>query len=484
MSKLNFKLMITLMAAIPLMFVMSCNPDDEGKKEETNEFLPVLDENFEFTVDGNDVTFTTTISGNVWVTVNEIDYTMVDQTVTVNLPLEGTYAFTCSTLGSGVQLTSDPFNVVIEQDDLSFLDEGLWKHLSGGANQTKTWKLDLNDEGKSLWFNSPLHFSGADSNPYWAWDVLPEELPYDLDGTEMTSFFNWTPAYADNTWLMAAYEYGTITFKGTDRTVVLKDIEGTETSGSFTFDPETWKMTLSGVVLPIDTSRLNEPQYTEDDLGNVRIFSLSDSAMQIGIKRTYEGLADDGVSQKESRWVNVYNFIVDGYTYEKEEFTYTEPIKTSFTAADLEGTWKFDAVAQDWIGWHGDGNKGTTIESKRLNSWASREEMITTLSDWNGSDVTSIFDAADANEYVFNADGTCTLAGIDNTYSVTDGVITFGTDLTTELQVVFINLTGTSATVLEVVNDADGETYTYEGIWLGQKNGDKSESSAVHLVKQ
>jgi hypothetical protein len=100
---------------------------------------------------------------------------------------------------------------------------------------------------------------------------------------------------------------------------------------------------------------------------------------------------------------------------------------------------------------------------------------------WNGK---RTFANADQNIYVFNADGTCSLNGIANTYKVANGTITFGTPLTgKEWNLVYISLTGSSVNVLNVTSIGT-TAYTSNGIWIGQKNGDKNEDMAVQLVKQ
>ncbi len=465
-----------------LLIFTSCNKDEDNF--DPNKYLPVLDQDFYYTVDENDVLFTTTLSGDVWFTnvSSGTEYSVEGSEVTVKITHAGTYPFTCNVLVEGVTYSSDTFNVFIEQDDLSFLESGYWLYLTGGhtdgVGNTKTWRMDMDSDAELVFFDSPLYFSGTTDYPYWSWDVLESDLPYTLpDSTEMTTFFNWKPTYEENTWLMVAEDYGTIAFNGVDGTVSTTKSGVTE-NGQFSFDPETMKLTLTNCIIPIDAARLEDEQFEEEDLYNLRIYTLKDSIMQIGIKRSYEG-------GSESKWTMIYNFIVDNYDYPPRElFIYTEPIRTSITVNDLVGTWKYDEVAQNWIGWEGLGDKGTVIESKLLNGWVTREEIISALESWGASNAESIFTENDAKEFVFNADGTCTLAGIENTYSVSDGVITFSTSLTNEFSCVFITLTGTTVSVLDVKLDDDGNLYNETGIWIGQRNGNKYESSAVHLVKQ
>ncbi len=498
MKKMKLKLLLAIFSAVLIVFT-SCKKDEE---EEVSK-IPKLDKDFSFTIDENDVTFITTLIGTVFFTdhTTGTEHTAVDGEVTVNIPIAGVYPFTCTHVIEGENFTSDTFNVTIAVSDLTYLDSGLWVYLTGGrigqAANPKTWRMDMNAAGKCVYFAGPMFYSGYEhpdytgenrqpEYSYWAWDVMLEDLPVTINGQEMTSFFNWEPDYPGNTWIMAPADYGTITFNGVNRTVSTS-IFGVTESGTFNLDTVTWKLTINGVILPIDTARLNDHggQYEENDLHNVRIFSLSDSAMQIGIKRSYEG-------GNSSSWVNVYNFVCDDYEYPvPEEFTFQEAPKTSIQASDLVGTWKFADIPMGWIGYTKVGDQGTTIPARLFEKWNDRAGVVATLSSWGLTKIDSVFTANDANTYVFNANGSCTLNGVANTYSVSNGIITFTTALGTEFSMVtsWLNhtLTGTAVTVIDVNNyggEDNYEAYTPEGIWIGQKNGDKNEYSGFQLVKQ
>lgn len=490
---MNFRTLLVIISVIALVFSSCKKDDDEGDPN-----VPVLDKNFSFTVSDNDVTFTTTLPGNVWFTSCKTgtEYPATDGQASVKIYIQGTYKFLCGALIEGITYTSDTFNVSILVSDLTFLESGEWLWLTGGHvgdnAVTKTWKLDMNTNGKCVYFEGPLYYSGyADGDDkreewvYWAWDVMPDELPYAVNGIDQTSFFNWEPDYAGNQWIMAAQNYGTITFNGVDLTVSTTIFGETE-DGSFDFDPTTMKLTINNCVLPIDTARLDEGQYEESDLHNVRIFSLADSSMQIGIKRTYEG-------GNLSQWVNVYNFICDDYDYPVvEEFTFNEAPKTSITASDLVGTWNIADIPMGWIGYTKVGDLGTTIPARLFEKWDTRADVVATLESWDLAGIDSTFTANDANTYVFNADGTCTLNGVANTYSVSDGIITLADTLQqTEfnMQAGWLShiLKGSAITVIDVNNygsEEEYEAYTPEGIWIGQQNGDKSEYNGFQLVKQ
>ncbi len=504
MKKLNFNLLTVLLSVLMLTFVTSCNDDGDDPKPVSK--TPVLNENFSFVVTGNDVVFTTTLTGSVWFTnVTAVtDYNAVDGTVTVNIPLKGSYPFTCSALVDGQTYTSDEFTVAIENDDFTFLSDGIWKALTGGSGGNKVWVLDI----EKKFFHAIADYYGDE----------------DAGATGQNAWGPWGGGY------VSEYDLGgEISFNGEEGTVLLK-FNGETKNGSFTFETfdrpaaadylnygsgvttyDLWNdgfvngpykylplseqmgtMHLSeGLHFPLDSARfyndaikglntVNPSQFLEEDLRNCDIVHLSDSAMVVRIKRSFEGDNDNKC------WM-LYNFIVKGYEYAKEEFTYTEPIKTSFTQADLVGTWKYANMPQGWIAWAAAGNKGTNIPAHMFGMWDTREQVVTDLVSWGAADAADVFTANENNTYVFNQDGTCTLNGVANTYTVANGIITFGTALAgTEWSLVWISMTGTELKAIDFAFYGDPEpvAYTPLGLWIGQQNDAKNEYKAVQLVKQ
>jgi len=510
MKKFNFNYVTVLLGVLMMVFITSCK-DDNG--EETIDYTPVLNKNFSFTVNANDVVFTTTIPGNVWFTVEGTDYPTVDKTVTVNLPLKGTYSVTCSTLGSGVTLTSAAFDVVIAADDLSFLEEGIWKALTGGADGNKVWRLDdfmsVGGNEYNKFFTSALkyyQFTGDGDASSWH------------NGGHNLYKGDWTGFAAHNV-NDSGPEIGTITFNGVTRKAKLVmesgvDLSNGETSASYevegsmsltiqseaygyktdleseygmTFSDEWAKLSfVAPVRMPLDKGRVKLGEFTDETLYNVAIISCTDSALIVSVERVYEA---DG---SENHCRLLYNFICDNYEYTYDDpdlaevFTYTEPVKTSFTANDLVGTWKYADMPQGWIAWDAAGDQGTNIPAHMFGKWDTREQVVADLTSWGFTDPDAVFTAAEGNTYVFNNDGTCTLNGVANTYTVANGVITFGTALAgTEWSLCWLALSGTELKAIDVQYYGDAvEAYTPLGIWIGQQNEAKNEYKAVQLVKQ
>ena len=499
MKKMNFKTLFVFISALVLV-ISSCKKDEE---EEKNPNQPVLNKNFSYTVVDNDVNFETQLSGIVWFTNATFgtEYYTEDGLATVRIPLAGTYKFLCTALIDGVDYESDTFNVVIGTTNTTFLESGIWKSLTGGPNGSKHWVLDT----LGVLFHQPLDFYGdadyaPNDNGAWA--------PW--GGVKITD------------WMAEGYTNiceGDITFNGVSG-VATVNLNGETYSGIFTMkektrdpnflaipeangggslwdrlinDPynlgfisaQTADLTLTGDVrVPLDYFRATDDgQFEAADMQNVMIMSCTDSALIIRVKRsTNGGNPDPGYL--------LYNYIVAEYDY--PEKVVPAPINTAFDATTLVGTWKLDtAQACGWVNYY---------DGALFNAWDSRTAMMTDFANWwsygdpaNTAHVDSMVNGLNAASELVTVTFTassCTIhnAKFDQTtatttetdytagYTVDAGVITFDSDI--ELSAIQVNLQGTEVHVIDPTNGSD------KGIWIGQKNGDKWESSLAHLIKQ
>lgn len=407
-----------------------------------------------------------------WVTPLGRSTSIID---TCKIPFSGTYKFVYGVESAGGLVQADTVTLNITTNNLSYVNDPLWTKLSGGVGNEKTWYLDLNANAVSKYFAGPLYFYGTQDSWLSAALYAAGKSTADVQkALSITDTWNWCPDYSGNSWLMTAADFGSMTFdlkSGAHVTINHLTIpaRGTE-HGTYMLDQtaHTLKITDAGILHDIGREA-NATQW-----GNCKVLSLTDNSMQLAVLR-------DKPSGTDGPCLMVYNFISKDYSdnWTPKVVTYAEPIKTSFTQKDLVGTWKYDLVGQNWISWE---VKGSGTGGSQENNWFTRTDMITTLVSWGGS--ASTFTNADANTYVFNADGTCNLNGVANTYSVVNGTITFGTPLTgNEWSLVYISLTGSTVNVLNVTSIGT-TAYTSSGIWIGQRNGTKNEDQAVQLVKQ
>lgn len=421
-----------------------------------------------------------------------------DDEVTVNFAFAGDYTIKITvSLAEGAESRTE--TITVDSDDATLFSDPMWTYLTGGVGEEKTWVLDV----EAKFFPGPLSFMGTswdfvakenDGDDAWLWDA-------DLGFTfELTGDAGWEQYKNLRMELPGDDGYGTMTFDlmGGYNYTADKKKEDAE-SGSYVLNIAEAKLTINGATILRSYkphSAVKDDPACEGDACAVHevdgivgisnwsdymIYDLNEDSLRLAVLR------DQDVQDEGACWL-IYNF-VEKTTYDNfvpETFTYSESVNTAFTQADLVGTWKYADVPQGWIAFQADGDKGTTKPAYLFEYWDTREEVVADLVSWGGGNVDSVFTANSTNTYVFNNDGSCTLNGVANTYTVASGVITFGTELAgTEFNLIWLTLSGTELKVIDVqYYGADVEAYTPLGTWIGQKNGSKNEHQAVQLVKQ
>ncbi len=444
--KNKFKILYTLLGLV-LLFT-ACTPNEY-------ELGSTLDKSalkFSITPDSKDPNMILLKSSTpgvtpLWVTPLGRSTKLID---TCKIAFPGTYKFIYGVESDGGFVTADTVTLNITTTNLSYVNDPLWTNLTGGVGKEKTWRLDYGNYGFA-------------NGPYTCY--APSETWSDYQADSKTNLW-WGPSYGD-----AGMKIGdadsrmTFSLKGAALMTTHKVVEGIDESGTFLLNSSNHTITTTNATILRGSNFIANASNWNN---NLVILTLTADQLKIGVRRT----------NSEGDALYVFNFVSDDYanSYVPIPVTYSEPIKKTFTKKDLVGTWRYSLVAQNWISWEVSGSgKGGSQE----NSWYTRNDMITS---WLGN--ASTFTNADANTYVFNADGTCNLNGTANTYTVTNGTITFGTPLTgTEWSLVYISLKGNKVNVLNVTSIGP-DSYTSNGIWIGQKNGDKNEDMAVQLVKQ
>ncbi|MGM9718827.1 MAG: lipocalin family protein [Prevotella sp.] len=144
----------------------------------------------------------------------------------------------------------------------------------------KTWEIDLTLDGEYQVFHGPSYFYGTEDS----WRTVTNGEPVVGDS------WCWDADFAGNSWAVggsAANCQGSITFNE-DGTVVVKhvDADGKETveEGTYTVDEANKTITLEGAncLAPANFG----PGYTDDLKNNIKILSLTDKSLQLGVLRT------------------------------------------------------------------------------------------------------------------------------------------------------------------------------------------------------
>ncbi len=211
--------------------------------------------------------------------------------VTLNMPFAGTYDVQFGVQTRGGHIYGDASQFVIDDLYSGFIEDELWTLLSGGAGNSKTWYLDLDENSTSRYFVGPVYYYGTDNG--WLGDCYGEDC------------WSWFPDYPGNTWLMEAVNYGSMTFDligGANVTVENLAFGENSGKGTYMLDPENHTLRLT------DVGILHNPGFDGIvlDWGEVKIFNLTKDILQLGVLR-------DPILSGESACYLVYNFISKDY---------------------------------------------------------------------------------------------------------------------------------------------------------------------------
>ena len=218
------------------------------------------------------------------------------QSLSLRIPFAGEYTVKFGVQTRGGMVYSEPAKFTIDEFYPGFIDNELWTLLSGGVGNEKTWLLDLDATGTSRHFAGPLFFYGTDDG----WETVTEGKTVEGD------VWNWSPDYKGNSWIMSAGDYGTMVFSlkdGADVTVSHKQVSGRDVErGTYMLDTDNYTMRLN------DASPLHDQGRDGHvvDWGNIKIMSLTENTMQLGILR-------DPDLSKEGAALLVYNYITKEY---------------------------------------------------------------------------------------------------------------------------------------------------------------------------
>ena len=457
MKKMKLKLLLAVFSAVLIAFSSCKKDEDEG----TPSNIPTLGRDFTVTVVDNDVTFTTTFTGNTWFTntTTGTEYQAVAGEITITISLAGTYPFVCSNINAtdGPTYVSDTFNVVIAQTDLSFLEQGFWKNLTGGPQGGKTWRLDNFMSPGGNQYNK--YFSSA--LKYYQYTGEGDASSWNNGGHNLYKG-DWTTNFSEYTTATPGPEIGTISFDGATMTATLEMDSGINVSTGLVesfnstskvditvqSDPFGYKTdleTLYGIKFsdewatvsftaptrfPLDKGRVAVGEFTttgDGTLYNVKIISCTDSALIVSVERVYE------VDGAESSCRLLYNFICDDYTYTYDDPDVFIPPDRPATSGTLEdGTYSVADIPVNYYNWDPAGFADTweSIDAYKLNmgQWWCLGQPSETVNETNDA-LTAVGEERWAASYAAYTAQTVVVSGSDVTVNY-KGINVWGDDPT------------------------------------------------------
>ena len=471
MKKINkFLFILSLLAFV----ITACAPDEfllGDKDVAPSDLVEGIAFKIEHDASNPNIIYLKSMMGNKYTPLwNHPQGRSQEQVVTLKIPFAGTYSVQFGVETRGGIVYGEPVTLKVDQMYAGFISDEMWTLISGGSGKSKTWYLDLDASGVSKYFDGPLYFYGT----YDSW----EQVTNGVKAPEGADSWNWNPKYKENTWLMNAADFGSMTFDlidGANLTVEHKTLSarGIE-KGSYMMDVDNHTMRTT------DASVLHDDGRDQQVLqwGDIRILSLTKDAMQLAVMRD---------NSSEGKCLLVYNFISKDYadSWTPGEVAEPEPKLPDGWEADISQTVsktiKWVLSPETPFNW-------ATLDGTLMNAdWTSADKYAS----WTG------FNASAAAKYA-NFSLTLNSATKSATYVAPDGTSSKGTYTLDEKGIYafdgfkpnfeicggWVYLSTTDANqwrITSIEKDASGAV---TGMWVGKRDPQKAEYMVYHLVPQ
>jgi hypothetical protein len=459
----NIKILLSMLLA-SLCLISACQDDEY----ELGRMLDKSEIHFRVEQD-----LTTDPGGNTVILINETPETVPmwnygtgrsnRQVDTVRFAFKGEYEIRFSALTAGGIVEMDPVTIQVTEDNLMYVDDPLWTLLTGGVGEEKTWLLDLDAEGNTKYFDSPLYFSGNGIG--WEGECV-------VEGGEC---WIWEAVWKDNQWIAEAGDFGTMTFSLEGGPFVTVDHKlttgrGTE-SGTYFLDADNRTLSLTDVV-PLQNS------WADNDVAawsKGKIISMTEHSMQLAYEHNAkeEFVILNYISQEYSD-----NWVAEPEGPE-EDPNFDHGNQGELLAVDrtTTKTWKLDLeVPFNW----------TDLSGEFLNDWNSRSDYP----DWAGYNDAAVENIDEAS-ISFSEDGTVVVTQDDGTteqgtYSIDEAtnMITF-TGIVPHIPIAgWVTATTSEENQWKIVRVERNDMDQVTGIWFGARDPEKAEYMVFHFKLQ
>lgn len=198
--------------------------------------------------------------------------------VTLNIPFDGDYTVKMGVETRGGVVYGPEATFHVAQFCADFVEDELWTFISGGVGNHKKWYVDLDKNGVSRYFNGPLYYKGTDD----CWESVT--LGQTIDGDS----WSWDAGYSGISgwqWGGTPMDYGYMEFDldgGSNVHVVMNDL-GRDMTGKYMLDVDNHTISFTDAELLHES--VNDGQV-EAWSGTLKLLSLTENTMQIGVIRT------------------------------------------------------------------------------------------------------------------------------------------------------------------------------------------------------
>jgi len=492
----HLKFLLALALGASAIGFTSCNKDDGN-----NSGTITYGDDFTVTVNGNDVILKSKMDTSVTVQwtifAGDVEIRSSQAIDTVQINGAGTYTVKLGgNVGIGGDFVySDLHSFTIASNNAAAYSDPLWTLLCGGFGHSKTYMLDVDNNGVSHYNVGPLTFAGTDD----AWYTLTSgETAIDYNGNGALDSWNWGPKYADATWMFGLPgastdnpqdDFGTMTFSLENGiptvTTVHKTIpaRGTETS-YFSMDAVKHTMKI------YDASPLHD--INRDgvviDWGQLLITKADGTGLSLAALR-------DPTLSGEGACLLMYNYC------EKQYYIDHTPVPLVFdpendgtptlavaAATGLTGTWKINVETP--FNWAYARTVDAHVPGENMNAWTTLTDYLNTS--WTGY-TQAIHDSINTNNttLIFGASNSVsvkygTAAAVTGTYALdaTGTIITF-TGVTPSFKIGTQTITTSPVASATSTNQMRITALTATGLTLGQRNTTpgKNEYAVVLFTK-
>lgn len=458
-----FHKIYSVLAALTICFGMAaCSPDDYSLGD-TGLTKADLNEGKGFTIthdesNPNIVTLKSLLPSSYQVLWDEPQGRVQGSEVTLKIPFAGTYACRMGVESRGGIVYGDSTTFTVDNFCADFVNDPLWKYITGGVGSKKRWYIDLDSKAVCRYFVGPLYFYGTDD----CWESVTNGETISGDS------WSWTADFAGNgSWMFpstGAYDWGYMDFDlNNGANVEVYDAHNNKVSkGTFMLDTDnhTIKMT--------DAALLHDPDHDAlvTNWSSMKVLSLTEDHLQLGVLRD---------NSTEGPCLLVYNFISEDYRN-----NWTPTVSTGEVTPTLQDDWRDfvepktqnvvtyklaeDDGAFDWCNLDGtqknDASSTTKAGVGDLTLTMNHSKKTYSVTTPEGKTVSGTYTLSDKGVYKFSN-------GLPTVQLSTNGLAIFKANSDNTLRIMSIA--------------TDGESNSLSDLWLGSAERDDQGNTVQYM---
>ncbi len=454
----------SVLAALTLFFGMAACSPDEYTLGDTGLTKADLNEGKGFTIthdesNPNIVTLKSLLPNSYQVLWDEPQGRVQGSEVTLKIPFAGTYACRMGVETRGGIVYGDSTTFTVDNFCADFVNDPLWKYITGGVGSKKRWYLDIDSKQTCRYFVGPLYFYGTADN----WESVTNGETISGDS------WNWCADWPGNhSWMFpstpdgADFGYMEFDLDNGANVTVHDAINGTTTKGTFMLDTDNHTLKMTDAKLLHD----GDHDALVTDWASMKVLSLTEDHMQLAVLRD---------NSSEGKALLVYNFISEDYRN-----NWTPTVSTGEVTPTLQEDWRDfvepktqnvvtyklaeDDGAFDWCNLDGTQKNNTSSATIAgvgdLTLTMNHSKKTYSVTTPEGKTVSGTYTLSDKGVYKFSN-------GLPIVQLSTNGLAIFKANADNTLRIMSISL--------------DGESNSLSDLWLGSAERDDQNNTVQYM---